>query len=111
MRTGPLPLTARPLVRRPHHVLLFRIPFDLTIRQNPVRKEEAMRETSPSPVRVDRAHIAPEAPPSRRLMLASEARRLSRRRAVALAVASRCRRMAEFSDARRGASDVAARAM
>jgi hypothetical protein len=70
-----------------------------------------MRETSPSPVRLDRAHVAPEAPPSRRVLLACEARRLSRRRAVALAVASRCRRISEYSDARRGASDVAARAM
>ncbi len=70
-----------------------------------------MRETSPSPVRLDAAHAVLDGPPSRRLALAREARRLSRRRAVALAVASRCRRIAELSDARQGASDVAARAL
>lgn len=70
-----------------------------------------MRETSPSPVRIDGAHRVPDAPPSRRLALASEARRLSRRRAVALAVAARCRRIAESSDSRQGATAVASRAM
>ena len=46
-----------------------------------------MREPSLSPTRIDPAH-------PRRDMLTSEARRLARRRTVALAVAARCRRFA-----------------
>jgi hypothetical protein len=46
-----------------------------------------MRESSLSPTRIDPAH-------PRRDMLTSEARRLARRRAAALAVAARCRRFA-----------------
>ncbi len=50
-----------------------------------------MRETSSSPVRIDTAH---DRVATRKASLASEARRLSRRRTVALAVAARCRHVA-----------------
>jgi hypothetical protein len=51
-----------------------------------------MRDICHSPVRIDPAH---EQPSPRRETLAAEARRLSRRRAVTLAVAARCREIAE----------------
>jgi hypothetical protein len=67
-----------------------------------------MRETSTSPIRVDPAH--PSIPP-RRDLLSSEARRLARRRAMALAVAARCRRIAEESFDPEAAITVSTRAM
>src|SRR5438046_265046 len=51
-----------------------------------------MNATSSSAVRLDPAH---EGPMSRRAFLSNEARRLARRRAVALSVAARCRKIAE----------------
>lgn len=63
-----------------------------------------MRETSASTVRIDPAH-------PRRVALTSEARRLARRRAVALAVAARCRRFAEEAIDPEPANAVATRAM
>lgn len=63
-----------------------------------------MRETFASPVRIDTAH-------PRRLALTSEARRLARRRAAALAVVARCRRFAEEAIDPEPANVVASRAM
>ena len=69
-----------------------------------------MRETSSSPFRTDLAHASSEDPP-RRVVLADEARRLARRRAVALAVAARCRQIAAQAIQPAAAETVAGRAM
>jgi len=63
-----------------------------------------MRETSASTVRIDPAH-------PRRVALTSEARRLARRRAIALAIAARCRKLADEAIDPEPAITVASRAM
>ena len=67
-----------------------------------------MRETCLTPIRLDLAH--PAIPP-RLALLSTEARRLARRRAMALAVAARCRRIAEDAFDPCAAITVSARAM
>ncbi|MDB5352515.1 MAG: hypothetical protein JWN86_3762 [Planctomycetota bacterium] len=70
-----------------------------------------MRETSSSTIRTDLAHPAPDPISQRKAVLATEARRLVRRRAVALAVAARCRRIATQAIQPEIAETVAGRAM
>lgn len=70
-----------------------------------------MRETSSSPFRTDVAHASNNDGPPRRVVLADEARRLARRRAVALAVAARCRQIASHAIQPYAAETVASRAM
>lgn len=70
-----------------------------------------MRQTSSSPVRPDPAHLEADRVTQRRSALAAEARHLSRRRSVALAVAGRCRKIAEQAVAPEAAQTVSARAM
>lgn len=71
-----------------------------------------MRETSSSPIRTDPAHSeGTDRAAQRRSALTAEARYLARRRAMALAVAGRCRRIAEQAIDPEAAQTVSARAM
>ncbi len=67
-----------------------------------------MRETYSSPIRLDPAHAANS---PRLALLSTEARRLARRRAMALAVAARCRHIAEQAFDPCAAIEVSTRAM
>jgi hypothetical protein len=67
-----------------------------------------MHETSSSPIRLDQAH---EGLLSRRALISSEARRLSRRRSIVLAVAARCRKIAADAINPTAAQTISARAM
>ena len=70
-----------------------------------------MLETSSSPMRPDLAFAEVDRGSQRRTALAAEARSLSRRRSTALAVAARCRKIAEQAMAPEAAETVSARAM
>jgi hypothetical protein len=70
-----------------------------------------MRDAFSSPVRPDLAHPVVDVTTQRRSVLAAEARHLSRRRAMALAVANRCRKIAEHAIAPEAAHIVSSRAM
>ncbi len=70
-----------------------------------------MRDAFSSPVRPDLAHPQVDITTQRRTVLAAEARYLSRRRATALAVANRCRKIAEHAIAPEAAHIVSSRAM
>ena len=70
-----------------------------------------MRETSSSTIRTDLAHPMADPIVLRKAVLAAEARRLARRRTIALAVASRCRQIATEAIQPEIAETVAGRAL
>lgn len=70
-----------------------------------------MGDTSSSPIRTHSAHFGADRVTQRRAFLADEARRLSRRRTVALAVAARCRKIADVAIQPEAAQTVSSRAM
>ncbi len=69
-----------------------------------------MLETSSALIRSDLAFSANNPPVPRKIFLADEARRLARRRSVALAVAARCRKIATQAIQPEFAETVASRA-
>src|SRR4051794_23455380 len=74
-------------------------------------EESFVVQTSTSPIRMDPSHASLDPATQRRAFLASEARRLSRRRTVALAVAARGRKIAEVAIQPEAARTVFSRAM
>lgn len=70
-----------------------------------------MYQTSTTPVRPEFPYVLADPTAQRRSSLATEAKQLARRRAMALAVAGRCRKIAEAAIAPEAAQTVSSRAL